>query len=207
MPRKKVSKTTTKLKKPTQLAKLRKQMHELHAIERHLPHELRTNVDVASLRTSSHVSGYISKMKRTLRKVNVVQVPRPAPGSLNKERPLSSLLKNQVEHFQELENRLPALEKTALPAPSIRTEGEAAQYIRTMTAKLHGHRIIDIPRPAPGSANKHRPASTLLRAQVDQLRRIDRKAPLDGPLTEAEAASYIEKMTSKLHTTNKRVKR
>ncbi len=207
MARKKTSKPTTKHKKSTPLAKLKKQMLELHAIERHLPHDLRTDVDVTLLRTSSHLSSYISKMKRTLRDVNVVHVPRPSPNSLNKDRPLSSLLKNQVEHFQELENKLPALEKTALPTSSIRTEGEAAQYIRKMTAKLHGHRVIDIPKPAPGSANKHRPASTLLRAQVDQLRRIDRKAPLDGPLTEAEAASYIKEMTSKLHKSKSLAKR
>ena len=207
MPRKKVSKPTTTHKKTAPLAKLKKQMLELHAIERHLPHDLRTNVDVTSLRTSSHVSSYISKMKRTLRDVNVVHVPRPSPNSLNKDRPLSSLLKNQVEHFQRLENEHPAFERTAAPVSPIRTEGEAAQYIKKMTAKLHGHRIIDIPRPAPESANKHRPASTLLRAQVDQFRKINREAPLDGALTEAEAASYIKTMTSKLHKPKKRAKR
>jgi hypothetical protein len=207
MARKKKTRSTSKRKKISPIAKLREQMTELHSIERHLPLELRSQVDVTSLRTSSHISSYIKKMKKTLRDVNVVHVPRPAPGSLNKERPLSSLLKNQVEHFEQMENELPVHEKTAIAASFIRTEGEAAHYIKKMTAKLHGHRIIDLPKPAPGSANKHRPASTLLRAQVNQFRKISREAPVDGPLTEAEAAMYIKKMTSKMHKPKRSAKR
>jgi hypothetical protein len=206
MARKKTSKSTAKRKKATPVAKLRDRMNELHSIEQHLPHNLRSQMDVASLRTNSHISSYIKKMKKTLRDVNVVHVPRPAPGSLNKERPLSSLLKNQVEHFQRLENELPGQEKTSI-ASSIRTEGEAAHYIKKMTAKLHSHRVIDVPKPAPGSANKHRPASTLLRAQVNQFREINREAPLDGHLTESEAANYIKSMTSKMHKPKRSAKR
>ena len=207
MARKETSKAPTQHKRSTSLAKLKKQMLELHAIEQHLPSDLRPQVDVASLRTSSHISSYIKTMKRTLRDVNVVHVPRPAPSSLNKHRPLSSLLKNQIEHFQKLESEFPAQERTVASTASIRTEGEAADYIKKITSKLQGHRIIDVPKPASDSANKHRPASTLLRAQVDQFRRIDRKAPLDGPLTEAEAASYIKSMTAKLHKSKTRAKR
>ena len=207
MPRKKTTRSTSKRKKIHLISKLREQMNELHSIERHLPHELRSQIDVTSLRTSSHISNYIKKMKKTLRDVNVVHVPRPAPGSLDKERPLSSLLKNQVEHFERLENELSGHEKTAHAASSIRTEGEAAHFIKKMTAELHGHRVIDLPKPAPGSANKHRPASTLLRAQVNQFRKINREDALDGPLTEAEAATYIKRMTSKMHKPKRSAKR
>lgn len=199
MARKKTTKSTPKRKRTIPLATLKQRMTELHAIERHLPHELRTRVDVTSLRTSSHVSSYIKKMKRTLRDVNVVHVPQPARAALNKDRPLSSLLRNQVEHFQRLNNELFQQEKSAVPASPVQTEGEAALYMKKMTAKLHGHRVIDIPKPAPSLANKHRPASILRRAQVNQFRRANREAPLDGPLTEAEAASYIKSMMSKMH--------
>jgi hypothetical protein len=70
---------------------------------------------------------------------NVIRVPKPAPGSFNKDRPLAknSLLQNQVRHFHEMEKELPPEHQTNTPLASIQTEGHAAAYIRRMTAKLH----------------------------------------------------------------------
>jgi hypothetical protein len=42
---------------------------------------------------------------------------------------------------------------------------------------------------------------------VNQFRKISREAPVDGPLTEAEAAMYIKKMTSKMHKPKRSAKR
>lgn len=62
-------------------------------------------------------------MARTKR---IIQVPQPARGSYNPNRPLikNSLLLNQVAHFQQVERES-------------MTEGEASQYIQRMTARLH----------------------------------------------------------------------
>lgn len=60
------------------------------------------------------------------RSKKLIEVTRPAPGSFNPHRPLSknTLLLHQVKHFQEIER-------------ANMTEGQAAEYIRRMTAQLH----------------------------------------------------------------------
>ena len=70
---------------------------------------------------------------------NRVRVPKPAPGSFNKERPLerNTLLKNQVDHFRELEKRLLAELQTGIQYEAVKTEGQAAEYIKKMTTILH----------------------------------------------------------------------
>jgi hypothetical protein len=70
---------------------------------------------------------------------NFVRVPKPASGSFNKERPLkgNALLKNQVDHFHELEKRLLADLQTGIQYETVSTEGQAAEYIRKMTTILH----------------------------------------------------------------------
>ena len=57
--------------------------------------------------------------------MTLIRVPRPPKSAFYKDRPVSSLLKNQIRHLQEAEFNL------------IKTEGEAAEYIRRVTAKLH----------------------------------------------------------------------
>jgi hypothetical protein len=66
---------------------------------------------------------------------NVIRVPRPK-GSFNKDRLLvkNELLRKQVEHFQEAEKKLPAEQQTGVDPAAILTEGQAAEYIRKMTA-------------------------------------------------------------------------
>jgi hypothetical protein len=77
--------------------------------------------------------------KKTAAASNVIVVPKPAPGSYDPNRPLSknTLLLHQVRHFQEVEQRLPEEEQTGHAPESITTEGQAAEYLRKMTAKLH----------------------------------------------------------------------
>lgn len=57
--------------------------------------------------------------------MTLIHVPRPPKSAFYKDRPVSSLLKNQIRHLQEAEFNL------------IKTEGQAAEYIRRITAKLH----------------------------------------------------------------------
>jgi hypothetical protein len=70
---------------------------------------------------------------------NRVLVPKPARTSFNKERPLvrNTLLKNQVDHFRELEKRLLAELATGIQYDAVKTEGQAAEYIKKMTTILH----------------------------------------------------------------------
>jgi hypothetical protein len=68
----------------------------------------------------------------------VIRVPKPA-GEYNPNRPLSknTLLLNQVNHFYQAEQKLPAEQRTGIAPEAILTEGQAADYIRKVTAILH----------------------------------------------------------------------
>jgi hypothetical protein len=67
----------------------------------------------------------------------VIKVPKPPESAFNKNRPVSALLKNQILHLQEAELRFPARDQTNIYINNIKTEGQAAEYIRQVTAKLH----------------------------------------------------------------------
>jgi len=75
--------------------------------------------------------------------VTVIVVPKPPKGAFNAHRPVSALLKNQILHMQEAEFRLPTRQQTNIYINKIKTEGQAAEYISKVTAKLH-------PQSAPG---------------------------------------------------------
>ena len=70
---------------------------------------------------------------------HVIRVPKPARSSFQPHRPLAknSLLQNHVKHFREVEKQLPPEDQTGIPMESIETEGQAADYIRRMTEKMH----------------------------------------------------------------------
>jgi hypothetical protein len=70
---------------------------------------------------------------------NVIQVPRPAPGSFNKNRPAGRLLMSQTQHIREaLIKHLEEVAKVlAVDIRSLRTEGEVSDYVRQATAILH----------------------------------------------------------------------
>jgi hypothetical protein len=70
---------------------------------------------------------------------NVIRVPKPAKSSFNPDRPLihGSLLFHQIEHLRHLEKELPLERQTGIDFDSIKTEGQASEYILKMTAILH----------------------------------------------------------------------
>lgn len=71
----------------------------------------------------------------------VIPVPKPSPKAMNPNRPVNALLLAQVEHLQHAERRLPLKYRTEIYTHAIRTEGEAALYIREVTEairKAHG---------------------------------------------------------------------
>jgi hypothetical protein len=70
---------------------------------------------------------------------NVIRVPKPARSSYNPNRPLvkNTLLQNQVNHFLELEKKLPPEKQTGTDPASILTEAHASEYVQKMTAIFH----------------------------------------------------------------------
>ena len=72
-------------------------------------------------------------------KPEVIQVPKPARSSYNPGRLLDKnlLLKSQVEHFHHVNMQLPDQHRTDRKPEDIRTEGEASEFIRAVTARLH----------------------------------------------------------------------
>ena len=69
--------------------------------------------------------------------MTVIRVPRPSPKAMNPDRPANALLLAQVEHLQHAERRLPLRYRTTIYTHAIRTEGEAARYIREVTEAIH----------------------------------------------------------------------
>jgi len=69
--------------------------------------------------------------------MTLIHVPRPPKSARDPGRPVSSLLIAQITHLQHAERRLPERYRTQIYSHAIRTEGEAAQYIREVTAAIH----------------------------------------------------------------------
>jgi hypothetical protein len=82
--------------------------------------------------------------------MTLIRVPRPPQSAYNPDRPTTSLLKSQVEHLQEAERKLPLRYRSELYGNAIKTEGEAARYIRDVTEAIHAaHEDAERARRAP----------------------------------------------------------
>lgn len=69
--------------------------------------------------------------------MTMIHVPRPPKSSMNPNRPASSLLITQVEQMHAAEKRLPLRYRTDIYINAIKTEREAAKYIREVTEAIH----------------------------------------------------------------------
>jgi hypothetical protein len=76
----------------------------------------------------------------------LIKVPRPPASAFNKDRPVSSLLRSQLEHLQRAEFRLPANQQTNIYINAIKTEGEAADYMRKVTTAIHKAHAKGVPQ-------------------------------------------------------------
>ncbi len=76
-----------------------------------------------------------------------ILVPGPPKEAFRKLRPVSDLIRWQVNHFKHLEAKLPAEVRTTLPQHVIVTEDDAARYIVAMTRFLRS-RIAEAPAPS-----------------------------------------------------------
>jgi ArsR family metal-binding transcriptional regulator len=66
-----------------------------------------------------------------------IVVPAVPDDAFKKDRPVSGLLKAQILHLHEAERRLPLRHHTDIYINAIKTEGEAAEYIRAVTEAIH----------------------------------------------------------------------
>lgn len=80
----------------------------------------------------------------------LIPVPKPPKSAMNRNRPVSNLLRNQMEHLQRAEFRLPIKQQTNIYINAIKTEGEAADYIRRVTQAIHDAHGVEASGAAPG---------------------------------------------------------
>src|SRR3989475_13339556 len=69
--------------------------------------------------------------------MEVIHVPRPSKEAMDPDRPANALLLAQVSHLQHAERRLPLRYRSEIYTHAIRTESEAANYIREVTEAIH----------------------------------------------------------------------
>lgn len=69
--------------------------------------------------------------------MTVIKVHQPPKSSYDPNRPVSGLLKMQMEHLHLAERRLPLRFHSDIYVNAIKTEGEAANYIRSVTEAIH----------------------------------------------------------------------
>src|SRR6267143_5742727 len=69
--------------------------------------------------------------------MTLIPVPRPPKSAHHPDRPVNALLQAQIHHMRHAERNLPLRYRTEIYANAIRTEGEAAEYIREVTEAIH----------------------------------------------------------------------
>ncbi len=69
--------------------------------------------------------------------MTLIKVPRPPKSAINLDRPVNALLKTQIQHLHDAELKLPMGRQTDIYINAIKTEGEAANYIRQVTEAIH----------------------------------------------------------------------
>lgn len=80
----------------------------------------------------------------------LIRVPKPPKSAYDPDRPVSSLLKSQIDHLREAESKLPLRYRSEVYIKAVRTEGEAAKYIREVTEAIHeAHEEAQRRRRAP----------------------------------------------------------
>jgi hypothetical protein len=66
-----------------------------------------------------------------------IHVPRPSKKAFKPDRPVSSLLLTQIQHLKAAERNLPPRYHSDKYINAIKTEREAAAYIRHVTEAIH----------------------------------------------------------------------
>src|SRR5258708_5843846 len=69
--------------------------------------------------------------------MEAIHVPRPSKKAMDKNRPANALILAQVLHLQHAERQLPLRYRSEIYTHAIRTECDAAAYIREVTTAIH----------------------------------------------------------------------
>jgi len=115
--------------------------------------------------------------------VTLIHVPRPPKSAMNTERPVSSLLKNQIEHLHLAEQRLPLHFRSRTYVNAIKTHAEAADYCREVTEAI---------------LNAHQEATARRAGRVVEIAAAAEKQPTKGP------RPVVGKKTAKKKRANKK---
>jgi len=90
--------------------------------------------------------------------MTVIHVPKPDPkSSRDLNRPVNALLKTQIEHLYQAEKRLPSRYRSEIYINAIKTEGEAANYIRAVTEAIHAAHADAAAQRAKARPRRKRP--------------------------------------------------
>jgi hypothetical protein len=82
----------------------------------------------------------------------VIPVPKTPKQAFNKNRPISKLLRSQLEHLEWAVRPASERKPHQLPKTSVRTEGEAAARIGELTRRLHPEGTTSAPPVAEPQA-------------------------------------------------------
>ena len=86
--------------------------------------------------------------------MDVIHVPPPPKTAFNKLRPISDLIRAQVNHLKHLEVKLSPEQRQGIPEHRITTEQDAAIYIAEMTRRLRSD-VVNYGQKAATIADKN----------------------------------------------------
>lgn len=106
----------------------------------------------------------------------LIHVPRiDLKAAMDRNRPVNALLRMQVEHLHEAEMKLPVGRQTDVYINAIKTEGEAAQYMRRVTEAIQGAHAAAETRRAKAARKTRRVIEIAAVAEEKSVRRGARK--------------------------------
>jgi hypothetical protein len=95
----------------------------------------------------------------------VVKVPRPHAKRFEPHRPITDLVRNQLLHLSLAQRHFPREHHHPTDVYSIKTEGEASEFIRHVTAKLHSMKGKDSKPPKKNKLRKSKPTKKTSRTK------------------------------------------
>jgi hypothetical protein len=69
--------------------------------------------------------------------MKIIRIPKTPISAFDKERPASDLLKAQVRHVHNAEQKLPARQRSGITPEAIETEQQVADYVGRVVRRLH----------------------------------------------------------------------
>ena len=106
----------------------------------------------------------------------VLKVPRTPKSSYNHNRFISDLIRQQVQHFHEMEKKAAQPGASVTDIGKIKTELHASKYLKKMTAQMHPQgaheaRIV-LDRPAGKGTHKKAKRETVTQRKVKKRKRL-----------------------------------